>query len=144
MFSIPVSLRWADIDANYHLRHSVYYDLGATCRIAFLSDRGLTMRAMEELGIGPVIFREEAVFRKEVRMGDELTISLAVSKMRRDGARFSFRHELKKTDGTLCAVMNLDGAWIDTKLRKLTTPPDSVRIAFEDSPRTTDFEWLPG
>lgn len=140
-FRQAVQLRWADMDSNAHMRHSVYYDLGASIRIAFLDANGLTFALMEDLHFGPVLFREEAIFRKEVRYGDALFVSLRVQRARRDGSRFSFRHEIKRDDGTLCAIINVDGAWIDTDKRKLAAPPEIVRKMFEAAPKTADFEW---
>ncbi len=142
-FKIPVTLRWADFDPNFHLRHSVYYDFAATARVAFLTAHGLSTQLMIERHFGPILFREEALFRKEVRPGDELYITVAVTKLRRDASRFSFRHELiRSSDHAVCAIMNIDGAWIDTNLRKLTVPPQEVFELMENAPRAEDFEWV--
>ena len=141
-FKIPVSLRWADLDPNFHLRHSVYYDFGATARVEFLAAYGISTQLMIEQHFGPILFREEAIFRKEVRPGDALFINVLVTKLRRDGSRFSFRHEITRADGTLCAVMNVDGAWIDTQRRKLTAPPQHVGEAMKGAQRSDDFEWI--
>ena len=65
-----VQIRWSDIDANLHLRHSVYYDWGAMCRMEFLNDHNLTIDVMNQLKVGPIIFREECVFRKEIKFID--------------------------------------------------------------------------
>ena len=142
MFKLPVSLRWADLDPNFHLRHSVYYDFAATARVEFLAAQGISTQLMIEQHFGPILFREEAIFRKEVRPGDALFINVLVTKLRRDSSRFSFRHELTRADGTLCAVMNVDGAWIDTRLRKLTAPPSLVAELMEQAERAEDFEWI--
>ena len=143
VFKIPVSLRWADFDPNFHLRHSVYYDFAATARVEFLTAHGLSTRLMIERHFGPILFREEALFRKEVRPGDELYITVAVTKLRRDASRFSFRHELvRASDDVVCAIMNIDGAWIDTVQRKLTVPPQEVFELMENAPRAEDFEWV--
>lgn len=141
-FRIPVALRWADFDPNFHLRHSVYYDFGATARVEFLSAMGISTHLMNELHFGPILFREEAVFRREVRPGDHLFVYVFVTKLRRDASRFSFRHNLIRDDGTLCAVMNADGAWIDTQLRKLAVPPPFVAERMAEAPKSDDFEWL--
>ena len=69
-FICPVQVRWADLDPNFHLRHSVYYDWGAYCRILFLNGYNMTTEVMKHLNIGPIIFREECVFKKEIRFGD--------------------------------------------------------------------------
>jgi acyl-CoA thioester hydrolase len=45
---IPVQVRWADIDANFHVRHSVYYDWGATVRMHYLEQCGLTTQVMQD------------------------------------------------------------------------------------------------
>ena len=64
-FIQEVQIRWSDLDPNIHLRHSVYYDWGAFCRIAFLTDRGLSTEVMNQLQIGPILFREECIFRPD-------------------------------------------------------------------------------
>ena len=141
-FKIPVSLRWADLDPNFHLRHSVYYDFEATARVEFLAAHGISTHLMIQQHFGPILFREEAIFRKEIRPGDTLFINVLVTKLRRDSSRFSFRHEITRADGVLCAVMHVDGAWIDTHLRKLTAPPPAVAEAMENAHRSEDFEWI--
>lgn len=141
-FKRPVTLRWADMDPNFHLRHSVYYDFGAAARMDFFIENDLTPEVMQQLHFGPILFREEAVFRREIRFGDEIFINLLITRLRRDFSRFSIRHEITRADGTLCAVMNVDGAWIDTRLRKLAPPPELVGRISENAPKSADFEWL--
>lgn len=141
-FRRPIILRWADLDPNGHARHSVYYDFAAASRVDFLSASGVTLELMHTLHFGPILFREEAIFRKELRYGDSLWINVLVTKLRRDYSRFSFRHEISRDDGTLCAVINVDGAWIDTELRKLTLPPPEVIQSFENGPKSEDFQWV--
>ena len=52
------------------MRHSAYYDFGAQHRVEVLEQEGLTMRAMQENHIGPILFREECIFRKGSRHTD--------------------------------------------------------------------------
>src|SRR6476661_10597656 len=118
-FLLPLQIRWSDLDPNFHVRHSVYYDWGALCRIEFLNRHELDAHAMGELQVGPILFREECIFRREIRSVDIITISLQLIRSRKDFSRWSIRHEIKKDDGTLCAVISVDGAWIDTSRRRL-------------------------
>ncbi|MCC6460188.1 MAG: thioesterase family protein [Saprospiraceae bacterium] len=138
----PILLRWADLDPNNHVRHSVYYDWGASIRIAFFFDNGLTAKYLEEHHLGPVLFREEAVFRREIRYGDTLWIDLCTTQLRRDGSRFSFRHRILRGDGQLCATLTVDGAWIDTQMRKLAAPPEAAAQMLAGAPRAEIFRWL--
>ena len=141
-FRRPAQVRWSDLDPNFHVRHSVYYDWGAFCRIEFLNQHGLTNKVMQDLGFGPILFREECVFRKEIRSGDEIFINLQIIKGREDFSRWSIRHHLSKTDGTVCAVVTVDGAWMDVNLRKLATPPQKVNEVFAAMPKSENFEWI--
>lgn len=141
-FSLPIQVRWSDIDQNRHLRHSAYYDYGATARIACFSQHGLTNLKFEELHIGPILFREEAIFRREIKFEDNVVIDMVVTKALPDFSRWSVRHHFFKEDGTLAATLNLDGAWIDIIQRKLAKPDQFVREIFDDFPKDAAFEWL--
>lgn len=141
-FSTTLQIRWSDIDANRHLRHSVYYDYGAAMRMMFLTSRGLTTEKLEEFQIGPVLFREEALFKREVQLEDEITIDVEIVKTMPDFSRWSLRHNITKKDGTVAAIINIDGAWIDLIKRKLATPNEFIQKIFETFPKAPDFEWI--
>src|SRR5688572_11064548 len=141
-FSQTIQIRWADIDANRHLRHSVYYDYGASMRINALAARGLTMKKLEEMAVGPVLFREEAIFKREIMLEDIITIDVEVVRARQDFARWSLRHHFTKADGTLAAIINIVGAWIDLIKRKLTVPGEFITHIFAEFPKATDFTVL--
>lgn len=139
-FSRKLQIRWSDIDQNRHMRHSVYYDYGAMVRVDFLSSHGLTSQKMEELRIGPVLFREEAIFKREIRLEDEIEIDFEMVKCSPDFSRWSLRHRFTKKDGTLAAIINIDGAWIDIDKRKLTVVNHFVQDVFDAIPKAHDFE----
>ncbi len=141
-FTQSIQVRWADIDANRHLRHSVYYDYGATARMNVLSENGLTTQKMEELRIGPILFREEAIFRREILFEDTITITVEMTRSTPDFSRWSLRHQLIKGDGSVAALLNLDGAWIDLDKRKLAIPGDFIRAVFDRFPKVEGFEWI--
>jgi acyl-CoA thioester hydrolase len=141
-FSLDLQVRWSDIDANRHLRHSVYYDYGALCRMEALSGTGLTTQKLEELAIGPVLFREEAVFRREILFDDNIRITLEILKATADYSRWSFRHQIIKHDDALAATIQVDGAWIDMHKRKLAMPDAFVQNVFSLLPKSQDFQLI--
>lgn len=142
MYKQTVQIRWADIDANRHLRHSVYYDYGASMRMNALASEGLSMKKLEELMMGPILFREEALFKREIHFEDDITIDVEMVRAREDFARWSLRHQFVKTDGTVAAIINIDGAWIDLVRRKLVIPDAFIRDIFSKFPKALDFEWI--
>jgi len=137
-----IQLRWSDLDPNFHLRHSVYYDWGALCRIEFLNEFNLTPEIMQQLHIGPIIFREECVFKKEIRFGDIITIDLKLVKAKRNYSRWSIHHIIRKNGDTVSAILTIDGAWINTIERKLGIPPTLAEKVFSQMPLDENFLWL--
>ena len=140
-FILPIQVRWSDMDPNFHLRHSVYYDWGALCRIEFLYKYGLTADVMMKLQFGPILFREECIFRKEIRLGDNVIINLELLKSRKDYSRWTIQHTIKKNED-ISAILTVDGAWLDTVKRKLFIPPQQVIHVFEQMPVAQSFQWL--
>jgi len=142
VFSMPLQIRWSDLDPNFHLRHSVYYDWAAQCRIEFLKEKGLTPAVMQQLNFGPIILREEAVFRKEIKYGDTVQIDLRLIRGKRDYSRWTIAHEIKKNENVLCAVVTIDGAWLNVIERKLFIPPVEAIRVFQQMPVDDHFEWM--
>lgn len=141
-FVKEIQVRWSDLDPNAHLRHSVYYDWGAFCRVTFLVEHGLTTELMQRLKIGPILFREECVFRRELRLGDKVRIDMQLKKAKRDYSRWTITHTITKNDDVISATITVDGAWLDVVARKLAQSPPEVSTVFDAIPRTSDFEWL--
>ena len=141
-YILPVQIRWSDLDTNFHVRHSVYYDFGAFARMTFLSEIGLTTDIFEQNNLGPILFREEAVFKREIQFKDDVSINVSITKCTGGFSRWSMRHEIIKNGSTICAIITVDGAWIDTVRRKLTVPPEFVIPAMEKIPKSADFTFI--
>ncbi|MGO4822058.1 MULTISPECIES: acyl-CoA thioesterase [unclassified Flavobacterium] len=139
-FSKKLSFRWSDLDPNFHVRHSAYYDFGAQHRIEILESLGLTMKVLQSNSFGPILFREECVFRKEIKLSDTIFMHTKVSQMREDASRWSIVHEFKNENDQLCATITVDGAWMDTQLRKIAKPTPEIAVqALTSFPKSEDF-----
>lgn len=141
VFEQTIAVRWADLDPNGHVRHSVYYDYGAQARIAYLQQHGVGIDWMARHGFGPVLFREEAHFYRELKSGDALVIDTALAGLSADHRKWSMRHTIRR-GAELCAVLDLDGAWLDLRTRRIVAPPPELRERFEALPRSDDFRIL--
>ncbi|WP_367769459.1 thioesterase family protein [Flavobacterium sp. WC2421] len=139
-FRKQLSFRWSDLDPNFHVRHSAYYDFGAQHRIEILENLGLTMKVLQTNHFGPILFREECVFRKEIKLSDIIFMQTKVSKMKADASRWSIVHEFMNEESQICATITVDGAWMDTKLRKIANPtPEMAVKALSSFPKSDDF-----
>jgi acyl-CoA thioester hydrolase len=130
---------WSQIDANQHMRHSAYADVAAQARLNMLLAAGLPPVKLLGMGIGPVLFREELFYLREIILNDDIKVTCEVSKSRADGSRWSIRHEIYRGDGVKAAIINVDGAWIDMNKRRLTFLPKELSDLFIASPRSTDY-----
>lgn len=131
---------WAQLDPNRHLRHSAYADYCAQARSNMLNSLGLSLAEFAKNGIGPILFREELIYHKEISLDEKITVTVVLTKFNQSNGRFSFRHEVFKADGIKAATVNVDGAWLNLKERKLTNIPESWVIAFDKIPKAADVE----
>lgn len=136
---LEAKVLWAQVDANMHLRHSAYADFAAQARLEMLEHLGITAEVMQDKKIGPILFREETVYLREIKLGGAVRVSCLLSRCREDGSRWSFVQEVFREDGVLSARITVDGAWIDIEQRRLTAPPHVFREQFLTRlPRTQD------
>jgi len=138
-YNVKAEIRWSDIDANFHVLHSRYYEYCANARLNILAQNGMTMQVIQDEHIGPILFREEAVFKRELKFGDAIEIRITLLKANQDFSRWSFKNEIWKNGDTLAAIVTVDGAWMDTVKRKLTVPPERFQKAFALFPRAENF-----
>ena len=141
-FENQIKIRWSDLDPIGHVRHSVYYDLAAQLRTELFIERGIRIEEMTRAGFGPILFEEKSKFLRELHFGDNLIMNGALSGLRKDNSRFAFRHEIWRNQDTLCATVEVLGAWINLKERKLTLPPPEFLDKLSNLPRHEDFAWL--
>jgi acyl-CoA thioester hydrolase len=130
---------WSQIDANQHLRHSAYADFAAQARLNMMQHLGLKPTVLLEQKIGPVLFREELFYLREVALNDTIKMTCELSKSRVDGSRWSIRHEMYREDGVKAAIINVDGAWIDMVKRKLCPLPADISELFMKANKTDDY-----
>ncbi len=138
-FIKEIEVRWADLDPNFHMLHSKYYDLGAYVRMCLFYEHGITADAIREFQTGPILFREECVFRREISFGDKVSINAELVKLKKDGSRWTIQHRIMKNDEQLSATISVDGAWMGLVTRKLATPPTAFADSFLLFPRSDDF-----
>lgn len=138
-----LNLRWSDLDPNFHLRHSSYYDLAAQERIDILHQYGITTTVMKDEDVGPVLFKEQCEFKREIHLNSRIHIVTKLLKMKRDGSFWIIQHEFLSEEDKVHAIIQVEGSWIDTVKRRLARPvPNVILQGMENFPKTTEFEYL--
>ena len=93
-FKVSFSTRWADFDPNNHMRHTAYNDYAAESRVRLFNKYGLSLTEFNTLNIGPVLFREETIFLKEIALGEDITVEVFLKGSSERGERFKFKHKI--------------------------------------------------
>ncbi len=133
---------WANLDPNRHMRHTAYNDYAAQVRVEFFTEMGMSIEKLVEMGIGPILFREDTRFMREVHLNELITVGLSISRSRKDGSKWSIRHTVYKENGEISCTIDVEGAWLDLVQRRVTVPPSDLADIMLNAPRTADFEWL--
>lgn len=128
--TVTYRTRWADMDPNGHMRHSAYADYAADHRVVLLAAWGYPLARFAQLRLGPILFREETKFLKEIGIGEEIRVDGRLAAVKDDGSRWTIVHTIYKADGQAAAIVTVDGAWLDLDKRKLTAPPAELAAAF--------------
>lgn len=100
---------------------------------------GLSVNECAKYGIAPILFREETIFHKEIKMDEEISVAVEMTKHIIANNRFSITHFVYKADGIKSATVNVDGAWFDLQTRKLTTLPENIVNMVNQIPKSENF-----
>ncbi len=141
-FKVTFPTKWSDFDPNSHMRHTAYNDYAAETRIRFFKKNNFSVPDFTKLNIGPVLFTEEVSFRKEIRLGENISVDLAVFGLSKNNERWKIVHKVYNEADKLSAVIKVYGAWLDLTKRKLTIPPKEVQRLFDFAEKTDYFQTI--
>jgi acyl-CoA thioester hydrolase len=133
---------WGDIDFNNHMTNAAYMAKCVDVRMMYFTENGFGSRVLSEIGIGPVIMKDEIRYFREFALLDQIHVTMALAGMSSDGSRFLLRNELFRVDGTLAARVDSTGGWMDLNTRKLILPPPELLEALGGLHRAEDFKEL--
>ncbi|HIR38062.1 MAG TPA: acyl-CoA thioesterase [Candidatus Limisoma gallistercoris] len=115
IFSIEMQVRDYELDAEGIVNNANYLHYLEHTRHQFCTQNGISFAEMQERGIIPVLNKVEIEYKTPLRSGDSFVSKL---NLERKGARFVFRQDLFKTDGTpvvkaLVSCVCLSGGKLD-------------------------------
>lgn len=139
-FTVNFSTKWSDFDPNRHMRHTVYNDYASEVRVRFFKAKGFSIEEFAKFNIGPILFEETTSYRKEIHLGEDISVNFKVYGLSKNNERWKIVHEIFNEKGELSAIVKVYGAWINLTKRKLATPPKETSALFLDAERTSDFE----
>lgn len=142
-FRRAFELRWADVDAAWQSRSTALSQACAHWRFVALSQAGFGAKAFQDLGMGPIILREELHRLDALGLDDRADLNFLCAGLSPQGSRWRVRHEIRANEKT-AAILTIDGAWLNLSSRRTTNPPKELLGLLESLPRTIDFQQLRG
>ena len=101
---------WGTMDFNGHMANTAYLNLAADVRMAFFAEHGFPPSEFRKLALGPVIWKEELEYFREVGLHDSVTVTYALLAMSAEGARFVVENEIWSAAGERAATVRSIGA----------------------------------
>ena len=141
VFRKSFEVRWDDVDLNGHLRSTRYLEYASTTRHGYLMTAGWGAPALLKSGITAVLLAEEVRYLREVFLAQNVEVTCTIVGLSPDASRWRIRQVVLRENGTEAAVIHSEGAWMDVRTRKITTPPPGLR-EFLESTRSDDYELI--
>jgi acyl-CoA thioester hydrolase len=139
-YKVTFTTKWSDFDPNRHMRHTAYNEYAAETRVRYFTAQNFSIQEFTKHNIGPILFEEHTSFRKEIHLGEDISVNLKLSGISKNNERWKITHEVFNKAEKLSAIINVYGAWIDLTKRKLTIPPKEAQHLFLNAPKTENFE----
>jgi acyl-CoA thioester hydrolase len=141
-FQLTFATKWSDFDPNRHMRHTAYNEYAAEVRIRYFAKHDFSIDAFTKHNLGPILFTEETSFRKEIHLGEDITVNIKLQGVSEHNERWKIIHQVFNKAGELSAIIKVYGAWIDLTKRKLRVPPLEMKEMFDKAEKSEDFEFI--
>jgi acyl-CoA thioester hydrolase len=120
-FSVRVTVRSYELDANGHVNGAVYLQYAEHARWELMRTAGVDQLRLRELGFGPVNLETVIKYHAELYYADVLDVSCEIEWS--SGKTFRVPQDLRRIDGVLVAEVNNVGGLMDLNTRRLVTRP---------------------
>jgi acyl-CoA thioester hydrolase len=121
--SCQFTVKWADLDANMHLKNTAYLDYAAQTRLSYLDVNGVSPAYMLKNGIGPVVFTDNIKYFREFKLMEMFLVTYELLGLNQSGSKFAVQNRFFCHNNSLAATVISHGAWFNLKQRKVTVPP---------------------
>jgi len=115
--TLPIQIRWRDLDALAHVNNAVYLSYFELARLTYIrtllgEDAALDRRTMLPVEFQFILAEANIRYRSPATLGDQLTIAIWVSKVGRKSFVFDYRLTEART-GRLVAEGCTTQVWYD-------------------------------
>jgi acyl-CoA thioester hydrolase len=107
-----------------------------------MEEIGFPPARCSEIGIAPVVLRQESRFYREVTIGETIAVTMSLAGLSSDASRWKVHHDIVKSNGEKAAVLKVEGTWLDWRTRQAAAPPSELLRLFERLEQARNFDEL--
>ncbi len=126
---------WSDLDGNAHMGNTSYLAHASDTRMLFFAQHGFTLARFASEKFGPVVMRDELVYRKELRLMDEFTVDFQLVGLSEDGVPIPCKEYIPEPNQRNRCNGDISGCLV--RSRKTSTPRSAFRPRRSDARVTT-------
>ena len=120
IFKYQLIIKEHHLDTFAHVNNATYLQLLEEARWEFLTNRGFSLKTIQELGVGPIILECHIQFLKELCLRQLIVIeSQVLSYEKKVGV---LRQDILDDHGVMCCQAKLTFGLFDMTTRKLALP----------------------
>jgi acyl-CoA thioester hydrolase len=121
-YSVPVELRFADLDAYGHVNNAVYFTLLETARTKLFYDKFIEFMEQSLLFL---VVKAECEYKLPIELKDTVIITLDMARV--GNASFDIDYVLHDGDGKVFGLAKTVMVCYDGKAKKTTRIPESFK-----------------
>ena len=125
-YNYPLVIKEHHLDSYWHVNNATYLVLYEEARWQAITERGYGYGKVHQSGLGPVILEVQVKFMKELKLREQIIITLDVISY--EGKIFKLKQLMLKENGDTASEAVFTGAFFDLKNRKLIPPSDEWLI----------------
>lgn len=121
-YSVPIELRFADLDAYGHVNNATYFTLLETARTKLFLDQFIEIMGQSLLFL---VVKAECEYKLPIELKDTLIISLEIARV--GNASFDIDYLLHNGNGKVFGLAKTVMVCYDGKAKKTTRIPESFK-----------------
>lgn len=125
VYEITIRVRWNEMDANGHVNNMYYQSYFDEGRVDMFTKGGLDFDRIRREGVGPVLYRAEFDYIRELKHPEEAVIR-SWMEAPHDNKAVIHQELYRKSDGKLVCRANLYGMFFNFKTRKSFPIPEDI------------------
>lgn len=121
-YSVPIELRFADLDAYGHVNNAIYFTYLETARTKLFHDKFIEFMNQSLLFL---VVKAECEYKLPIELKDELIVSLEMARV--GNSSFDIDYVLHNGNGNTFGLAKTVMVCYDGKLKKTTKIPESFK-----------------